>query len=380
MQLLPLLTMVQDQTLSYVGRADPRILVEMAVNSNEEGEEQYQRILSKARVEDLSNYVGKRKAGEPAILPGALILGVRKNSALRIRTITGTLRDESGRESEYKMAAIDFPETPEEARQYPNTIDILDGQHRLFSFSEGIVKLDPDTPYEMNFTLYDDPSLAERRMIFRTANENQKPVNGNLLMWFREKLGLLKPVEKNFHPIITMLNEREDSPLFGRIIMGDERIPKGYKGQQLIMILEKAKIGELSAGNEPLDQDALYRLLSTYLRAWADACGSSFISPKTGETSTKISAIRYMLFMLPTFWNEATDSAQKFNAEFLSGALQQLAHSLAVQSVSDIFAPESFWSYAFRGEGATVKLAEDHAKLLKRQMQDQRSRSFNPLS
>ena len=57
MQLLPLLTMVQDQTLSYVGRADPRILVEMAVNSNEEGEEQYQRILSKARVEDLSNYV-----------------------------------------------------------------------------------------------------------------------------------------------------------------------------------------------------------------------------------------------------------------------------------------------------------------------------------
>ena len=97
MQLLPLLTMVQDQTLSYVGRADPRILVEMAVNSNEEGEEQYQRILSKARVEDLSNYVGKRKAGEPAILPGALILGVRRNSALRIRTITGTLRDESCR-------------------------------------------------------------------------------------------------------------------------------------------------------------------------------------------------------------------------------------------------------------------------------------------
>lgn len=42
-----------------------------------------------------------------------------------------------------------------------------------------------------------------------------------------------------------MLNTHADSPLRGRIIMGDEVLPKGYKAQQIVKIFDKAKFAEL---------------------------------------------------------------------------------------------------------------------------------------
>ena len=97
------------------------------------------------------------------------------------------------------------------------------------------------------------------------------------------------------------------------------------------------------------------------------------------ETATKISAIRYMLFMLPTFWELALQSSEKFNAAFMEETLAQLTGVLRLEHTSEIFAPGSVWSYAFRGEGATVKLAEDHARMLRRELQAERLRHFNPL-
>ena len=53
--------------------------------------------------------------------------------------------------------------------------------------------------------------------------------------------------------------------------------------------------------------------------------------------------------------------------------------TLQLEHTGEIFSPNSVWSYAFRGEGATVKLAEDHARMLKRELQTQRVKQFNPL-
>ena len=255
----------------------------------------------------------------------------------------------------------------------------MDGQHRLTAFSPDYIKLPPEIPYEISFTLYIAPSLRERRMIFRTTNENQKPVNGNLLLWFREKLGLLKESEQDFYPIVTMLNTRETSPLMGRIIMGDEVLPKGYKAQQLIKIFDKAKFADLEARGKGLSQEKLYQMIVTYLRGWERACGSSFRAPQTGETATKISAIRYMLFMLPTVWEFAVQESTKFDDSFMDEVLWFLTRALGLENAAEIFSSDAYWSYAFRGEGATVKLAEEHAKLLKRELQTERMKNFDPL-
>ena len=198
-------------------------------------------------------------------------------------------------------------------------------------------------------------------------------------MWFREKLGLLNETEADFHPVVTMLNTRADSPLRGRIIMGDEVLPKGYKAQQIVKIFDKAKFAELEAGGAPLSQEALYQVIVTYLRGWETACEVSFAFPQKGETATKISAIRYMLFMLPTFWDVAIQASTKFNAALMAELLWYLTDTLQLEHTGEIFSPNSVWSYAFRGEGATVKLAEDHARMLKRELQTQRVKQFNPL-
>lgn len=364
---------------AYVGSADPRILIPMTAKATAEGEEQYQRLLSISRVKDIASYVGGEKEGEPGILPGALILGTRYPDRLEVKKIRAVpLSGESGPET-IELHYIDFPETYQEAESLRSTLDVMDGQHRLFSFSPEFVKLPESTPYQMSFILYICPDLMERRMIFRTANENQKPVNGNLLMWFRGKLGLLKDSEKDFHPVVDQLNSQPDSPLYGRIIMGDERLTKGYKAQQIIKILEKAKFQELEVMGGRMSQQDIYRMVSTYLKCWERACGCSFTSPRVGETATKISAIRYMLFLAPTLWEEAKRSACKFDETFLDDMLARLAQTLQMENVGEIFSPDSVWSYAFRGEGATVKLAEDHAKMLKRELQDGRVRAFNPL-
>ena len=363
---------------AYVGRADPRLLNELIIHE-EADDEKYQRAISHSRVAEIASYVKGDDRAPPGILPGALILGTRYPDKLQVGKATAVIRDETGRQDSLEVYHLDLPETPEEIAPLRETLDIMDGQHRLSAFSSENVQISADIPYEISFTLYICPSLQERRIIFRTTNENQKPVNGNLLMWFREKLGLLRDVEKDFHPIVKMLNKREDSPLYGRIIMGDETLPKGYKAQQIVKIFDKAKFGELEFGGAPLTVEDLYQVVVTYLRGWETACGVSFVAPKKGETATKISAIRYMLFMLPTFWELALQSSEKFNAAFMEETLAQLTGVLRLEHTSEIFAPGSVWSYAFRGEGATVKLAEDHARMLRRELQAERLRHFNPL-
>ena len=363
---------------AYAGTADPRLLNELIIHE-EKDDEKYQRAISSSRVAEIARYVKGEEGALPGILPGSLILGTRYPDRLQVRSASALIRDETGRQDDVELYYLDLPETPEEIDSLRGTLDIMDGQHRLSAFSPENIRISADTPYEISFTLYICPNLQERRIIFRTTNENQKPVNGNLLMWFREKLGLLQDVEKNFHPIVKMLNEQEDSPLRGRIIMGDEVLPKGYKAQQLVKIFHKAKFGELEFGGAPLTAENLYQVVVTYLRGWETACGVSFAAPQKGETATKISAIRYMLFMLPSFWELALQSSEKFNAAFMEETLAQLTRILQLEHTNEIFAPGSVWSYAFRGEGATVKLAEDHAKMLRRELQAERLRHYNPL-
>ena len=370
--------MRQGEQVAYIGNADPRLLCPLIIHTDTD-DAKYQRAISRTRVSEVAAYVLGDGESSPGILPGALILGTRYQDRLPVCRAYATTKDSTGLDQTIELYYIDLPETEEEIDSLQDTLDIMDGQHRLTAFSSPYVQLPEHVPYEVNFTLYVCPSLQERRMIFRTTNENQKPVNGNLLMWFREKLGLLNETEADFHPVVTMLNTHADSPLRGRIIMGDEVLPKGYKAQQIVKIFDKAKFAELEAGGAPLSQEALYQVIVTYLRGWETACEVSFAFPQKGETATKISAIRYMLFMLPTFWDVAIQASTKFNAALMAELLWYLTDTLQLEHTGEIFSPNSVWSYAFRGEGATVKLAEDHARMLKRELQTQRVKQFNPL-
>lgn len=358
----------QGNTVFYSGVCDPRILVELCADTNQEDREKFQRVLDENRVKEIADYVGEAPQNT-GMLPTTLVLGTRSRDKLPVT------RDPVISQFYY----IEVPDQAAEFPQYRDVLDVMDGQHRLISFDGDNRKLAEDVPYEVTFNLYVCPTLSEKRKIFKTTNEKQKPVNSNLLMWFRDKLQMLGGSERIYHPVVELLNRESTSPLCGRIIMGDERIPKGYKARQLIGILDKAKVKDFKARGREIPPEKMFQVISVYLQGWEDVCACKFREPQTGETATKISGLRYILLLLPTFWEYSLNRGQPFRESLLREVLQTFQEALGLEELRNVFTDEN-WSYAFQGEGATVKLAAEHASLLKTHLQDVSVRNFDPLA
>ena len=139
-----------------------------------------------------------------------------------------------------------IPETEPELKAYENTIDISDGQHRVFAFSDMYRSHDlkDSDVYEVPVSFFITPQLKTRQNLFYTTNAKQKPVPANLLLWLRDQLKLLTKPEEKYLPLVRLLNSENVSPLKGRIIISAEKISKGYKAKELVKIFNKAKIAE----------------------------------------------------------------------------------------------------------------------------------------
>lgn len=223
-----------------------------------------------------------------------------------------------------------------------------------------------------NRMMYIQPTLRERRIIFKVANEKQDKVSPNLLMWIRSQLGLLSGAEKEFQPLIQLLNTENCSPLRGRIITGAERIRYGIMAQQLIKIFSKSKLSSLSLKGKTLDNETRLTLICTYLKGWQKATGCDF-STQQREFGplTKISGIRYILFLLPAFYDTIIQKRLKFDECDLASMIVNLYRQFGT-TPKDFFDPNSSFNadnpdslLAFRSEGATTTLAETHAAMIK---------------
>lgn len=367
---------VQRGKAFYIGKGDPRDLVRLAGEIEVSTPQEAQRPLNGNRVKAISDYVASN--AEEGMLPTSLVLGTKKKDKLCVNQ--ASVVDEKTGET-IALYYMDIPVTDQEFAEYADTIDVMDGQHRLFSFKEIYCQLERELPYEIPFSLYICPTLLERRQIFKITNEKQEKVSANLLMWFREKLGMLTNRERMYHPLVLFLNTENCSPLKSRIIMGSERISKGYKAQQLIGILHKAKINDLSVNGSPFTVEQQLQIICTYLEGWEEFFGCKFTDPKKEDgPATKISGLRYMILLLPTFWKVATDLKRKFDQEFVVEILGKFPEILELAEGETVFTNEDYLN-AFRGEGATVTMAESHGKLLALQIERERDAvPFNPLA
>ena len=170
-------------TECYIGKIDPRSLVRVAEKIEMSAVQDAQRPLNEKRVKSIANYVD----GDKGILPNTLTIAT-KDQRFEVHEcdeMTG-------------IYYIEFPETESEYSKFNGAIDVMDGQHRLYSFRNDICTLQNATQYEIGFTLYILPTLDERRRIFISCNEKQEKVSGNLLMWFRSKLNMLSNDEKKY--------------------------------------------------------------------------------------------------------------------------------------------------------------------------------------
>ncbi len=362
----------QHKTTFLAAKIDPRELVKLA-DDIEVGETQdAQRPLDKKRLEEIAAYIAEN--GE---IPSSVIISTKKNEqncCLTCALQHVTVRFEDGTEEKQELRYMLFPETPEEFARYKGTIDIIDGQHRLFSFRDGFRSPDlkDDEPFEILISIYELPVLKKRQMLFKTTNEKQKAVSPNLLLWLRRRLDLLTEPEKEYYPIVESLNYENCSPLQGRIIMSAERIRKGYRSEQLIRILKKSFPEVMILNSAPADDMQKFQIVCKYLHGWEQHYQVSFQTPGK-ETMTKISGIRYILWLMPTFWKMAKKQKIKWDDAFISRTISEFEQATQQDNLFQN-------SMIFRSEGATKQAVDEHIARFELWKAGHGDEEFNPMS
>lgn len=349
---------LQHGTECYIGRIDPRKLVRVAEQIEMSEVQDAQRPLNEKRVKSIANYVHEDKG----ILPNTLTIAT-KDQKFEVHNC-----DElSG------LFYIDFPDTESEYKKFENTIDVMDGQHRLYSFRKDICTLPDSVPYEMGFTLYVLPSLDERRRIFISCNEKQEKVSGNLLMWFRGKLNMLSNDEKKYYGLVIKLSH--EYPLSGHIIMSAEKIKNGVKASEVVKALDKAKVENITVGDQKLSDDDMAKLICTYLSAWEKVVGFTFSasSQKEAGAAVKMAGLKYMLMLLPDFWAKAITTQTKFDRKYAESTIAKFIASFGV--TKDEFFTCDLHKLYFREKTNTEAFAEQG----KIKLQQMDSGNFNPL-
>lgn len=349
---------VQYNSICYIGKIDPRELIRVVKKVEMSATQDAQRPLNEKRVKDIANYVSQ----ENGILPNTLTLATTDYRF--------SIQECSDNKNLYYM---EFPSEPDEFSKFADAIDVMDGQHRLYSFLAHIRSILDDSPYEIGFTIYEKPTLAEKRKIFISCNEKQEKVSGNLLMWFRAQLNMLTNDEKNFYNLVSLLSK--EYPLKGHIIMSAEKIKNGVKSKEVIAAIKQAGIQNLMAGNAYMTDDQKVKVICTYLSVWEKVVEFSFTSStaKTAGAAIKMAGLKYMLLLLPSFWERAISSKRLFDATFIEETLKKFIATTGVERDQFFIGEEH--KMRFRDRTAVDLFAKQSIQLIKALDTE----DFNPL-
>lgn len=365
MKRIYVLEVTQHNMKRYVGKAPAKDLVRLATTAELSAVQEAQRPINPKRLEEISQFVQS-----DGTLSTSVVIGT-KNDLLRV--------EHEPNAGIADLFYINFPETEDEFEAYKDSFDIMDGQHRLFSFLPDYLKLADDETFEITFEMYIKPTLRDKRIIFKNTNEKQEKVASNLLMWFREKLNMLTGKEQTYHGVVSLLNSEAISPLRGRIIMGAEKITGGFKAQQLITILDKSDIKNI--GGTALDDERMLQLISNYLSGWEQAVGTR-IADREAQYGpfSKIAGLRFMILMLPTFFEQAKTERSPIDDNYVKNKINSLFSENGINP-SDIFDKNSEYykrlgGNPFGGETPITMLAKEWSNKLKQLS----SGDFDPLA
>lgn len=352
----------QHDSVCYIGRIDPRELVRVATKIEIAQVQDAQRPLNGKRVKDISVYVSEEKG----ILPNTLTIA-SKDDKYTIQQCA----------SPSDLYFMEFPENEVEFANFAESIDVMDGQHRLYSFDSKQRHLSDDEKYEIGFTLFVHPTLDERRKIFISCNEKQEKVSSNLLMWLKERLGMLKDDEKILYSIVAKLSN--EFPLKGHIIMNAEKIKNGVKAKELMSFMKKAKVRDMSVDVTPLSEDAIVKVITTYLSAWQKIVGFKFAPDANGKftanagVAVKTAGLHYMILMLPSFWDRAIALQKHFDETFVEDTIKGLISKYGVER-SEFFSCSDHKRH-FADRTAIDRFADEGVKFIK----SMGAGKFNPL-
>ena len=342
----------QKNHIFYTMVADPREIVTVMKRAEAEEVQESQRPWSKKQVMEIVAYVmgyltlDKKKYKVSGLIPNAPIVNLIGKFDI--------LHDDNN------IPYILFPETEEERKTFGASLEVIDGQHRLLAFASDL--RDPlfsdDTPYEMIFSVFCKLTEEEKKELFMVTNEKQTKIENNLLRLMRKALSLLGSNEEYFD-LVCKMNTEEISPLKGRVMIGASKVKRGYKEGQLSKILENSDAYSRLETEHFDTINSKCKLLSTYLKAWESVYKVSYQEP-SDSTLTKISGIRYVMYLLPAIFDILKGNKTRPNEKSFKEIIQKLP---LATGIPDVFTDPNT-SLAFRGGGATVKMAKEHSTLL----------------
>ena len=353
---------------------DPRIMVELLEKVKAGTSQEAQRPWVVSKVKEISRYVsGNINISDDykamGLIPNAPILSITRKLKIEREIITVK---EDGRAIEKENYFIMIPEESE-YEDYLGSFVTIDGQHRIRGFDKEY--RDPNfknsTKYDMVFCVFEELTENERRELFWVTNAKQDKVTSNLLRLIKNHLGLLGTSELVFN-VCTLLNNEEFSPLKGRIMIGSEKITKGYKESQLSKILEKSHVFSILDTITKSDSGLICKVYSSYLKSWENVHKVSFEFPNN-NTLTKISGIRYITFIMPSVIRILQSKKLQFSTENFEEVIKHLNEAVGTK----VFEDDKI-GLAFRGEGATVKMAKDHGASLEA-LHSTLGNDYNPL-
>lgn len=167
----------------------------------------YQRIIKKSRLTSVRKFINE----EQGYFPNSIIISIDSKKPLQF--------DRSEKQVSGAVADLGILHLP---KKYKSAY-IIDGQHRLYGYS--------DSPYATTNTIpvvaFENLDQTEQVKLFMQINENQKAVSKNLRNTLNADMLWVSPKESERRDALKLriaqeLGDRMTSPLYGRVIIGEE--------------------------------------------------------------------------------------------------------------------------------------------------------------
>lgn len=341
----------------FIFSADPNYIKKLIkISDISVSDENFQRPYDPKRVSEIKNYVlGKDKLYKKGkdifakgYIPNAIVLNL--NSKYKVQERDGKV-------------FITFPDV-DKLNDYGQSIEVIDGQHRLFAFDDDCKTQLKNVNYQMCFVAFINLSNDEKKEIFMVLNERQKTVDKNILLRHKKLLNLLLDEEETRYEIISRLHTESDSPFYGRIIMAGEKIKYGLKINQFDDILSSSKALEKLIDSKGQISDKNYKIFKNYFIAWQENFKNVWF--KNNNTLTKMSGVRFMCYLFPFLYNvrKSIDKGKDFQVSAFSSIIKEIKND-SFNEEFDIKKADKF--QLFQEKTGIIKLATQLGKELEEQ-------------
>jgi len=341
----------------FIFSMDPHYIKQLVkISDVSAGDKNFQRPFDPKRVGEIKSYIlGKDKLYKKGkdvyakgFIPNAIVVNLP--SPYKIET-------------QGNKTYILFPDE-QDIPKYRQTIEIIDGQHRLLAFDDECKRLLHTEQYKMCFVALLDLSDSEKKEIFMVLNERQKTVDRNILLRHKKLLNLLLDEEETRYDVITRLNSEVDSPFYGKLIMAGEKIVYGLKAAQIDGVLNSSKALEKLINSKGQISEKSYKIFKNYFLAWKANFPAAWF--KANNTLTKMAGVRFMSCLFPFVYD-----ILKPDKDFQVKAFSKIVSKIKLDEFNedfDIKKADKF--HHFQEQRGIIRFARQLGKELSEHFQD----------